>query len=664
MVEEPTKRIRIDLDQFKLHLHLKPEFELTLHFDTPSRRFYLSVVGLVVHEMQKRGLIAPIALEPHMATLALLNKTIGGRAGSPQRELLLPRIYRKWKDALPDLENAPLFKVVGRKKRYDALNKIYAFDEEVKDSWANLFDYTGSHENVRLRFSIDRLGACLDDVVIVYGESHGTEAVDPWAGFIAHLGEKLEAESVLGPPHPGITSPDPSRKRRPVTLAGKWHWSALCALIAIGLAAVTFSIWISNLISPQLEVASVEKMAFPLPDKPSIAVLPFRNISIDPGQAYFCDGLTEEIVGGLSKFRSLFVIDHNATFTYKGQNATAQQVSEDLGVRYVLEGSVRKDENHLRITARLIDAIKGRHLWAEHYDRELKNIFSLQDEITLRILKSLTVQISEGKQERLIGRKTRSLQAYFRILEGAGYRHEFNFDASLRCFEEARQLDPLFAEAYGREALSHLRKYWFGPGLTRWQSFVRAAESAKKCAELDENLPVCNMALSIVHLVNGQWLDAVSEGKRAVELLPNSAEAATYFALVLEETGSYGKALGEIERALRLDPLNPQHAMTVLGVTYFNTGRIEDAIATCRKIVEIAPRYLPAHMVLALAYGVKGSRDQAQSAINSIREIRPGFSAKDFLTIFPRKTEKNIHAILDGIRMDGSTTPGAAGHHD
>jgi len=188
MIEETKYFIRIDLNQFKLHLYLQSEVELTLHFNTPSRIFYLSVIGFVVHEMKKRGRITYISLQDHLDVLALLNKRVGASAGSSKSEHLLPRIYRKWKIALPNLESSPLFKVVGRKKRYDdSSEKIFRLSEGVKDSWANLFEYKGSHENVRLRFSMDRLGASLDDVIIVYGENPELENHDAWESFVSHL---------------------------------------------------------------------------------------------------------------------------------------------------------------------------------------------------------------------------------------------------------------------------------------------------------------------------------------------------------------------------------------------------------------------------------------------------------------------------------------------
>src|SRR5512137_474992 len=188
MVENTKNPIRIDLNEFKLHVHLKNRIQLTLHFNSPSRRFYLSVIALVVNEMKRLGRITSIPLERHLTQLVLLNETIGGSAGSSETENLLPRIYRKWKDALPDLEDAPLFKVLGRKKEYDeGVGKTYPFTEAEKDSWANLFEYKGSHENVRLKFAIDKIGASLNDIVIIYGDSLNGEA---WEKFISGLREK------------------------------------------------------------------------------------------------------------------------------------------------------------------------------------------------------------------------------------------------------------------------------------------------------------------------------------------------------------------------------------------------------------------------------------------------------------------------------------------
>jgi len=409
-MDEKTKQaIKIDLNQFKLHIHLKPKTELTLHFDSPSRSFYLSVIAFVVNEMKKLVKITSIPLEEHLDLLALLNETIGGSAGSSNKEHLLQRIYRKWKDSLPDLENGPLFKVIGRKKELDdGVGKTYHFTEAEKDSWANLFEYRGSEENIRLRFSIDKLGASLDDVVIIY---EGYQNAEAWERFILSLRQKEEGrQKPIDLVPKKVEAPVTPMKKWKVALRGRWRWAALA--VAIALVAVAFIIWRAYFYPPPDRVASVKKMAFPLPDKPSIAVLSFANMTDDPHQEVFCDGLSEEIITTLSKIPKLFVIARNSTFTYKGKPVKVQQVAEELGVQYVLEGSVRRSGEQLRITAQLTDALSGHHLWAERYDRKPKDIFIIQDEITTHIITALQVKLTEGEQARVFSKGTKNLDAY------------------------------------------------------------------------------------------------------------------------------------------------------------------------------------------------------------------------------------------------------------
>ena len=278
------------------------------------------MIAFVVNEMKKRGKIIPIPLEEHLDLLALLNESVGGAAGSSDKENLLPRIYRKWQHALPNLEEAPLFKVLGRKKEYDeGIGKIYQFTEAEKDSWANLFEYKGSEENVRLRFSIDKLGASLNNIVIIYEDRLNADA---WRKFISSLKEKEEEKQKVEPishisEEPEI--PASQLEKRKITWPSWYRWGALIAAIIIVLGAITLAIWKTYLKPTRVDIASVEKMAFPLPDKPSIAVLPFVNMSDDPKQEFFSDGITDSIISALSKVPRLFVIARNSTFTYKGK---------------------------------------------------------------------------------------------------------------------------------------------------------------------------------------------------------------------------------------------------------------------------------------------------------------------------------------------------------
>ncbi|HUL37606.1 MAG TPA: hypothetical protein VLW47_07965, partial [Thermodesulfobacteriota bacterium] len=390
MVQSSRPSLQIDLNEFKLHLHLKGRTQLTLHFDSPSRSFYLSVIALVVYEMKKVGRIKSIPLQEHLDLLALLNESIGGAAGSSEKENLLHRIYRKWKDALPNLEEAPLFKVLGRKKEEGdgSIGKVYSFPDAEKDEWANLFEYLGSNENVRLKFAIDKIGVGLNEASIIFGDFRNGEA---WDQFIASLkkGEKEEKEEKEEPipaeetvvPEPPVV-PFPAHQEPKISWLSRYRWVML--VVVIGIVAV--GIWRIFLSPAPVEVASVDRMRYPLPDRPSIAVLPFANMSEDPKQEFLCDGMTEAIITALSRIPNMFVISRNSTFIYKGKPVKVKQVSEELGVRYVLEGSLQRSGDRVRITAQLIDALTGHHLWAGRYDRNLEDLFALQDEVTLKIL--------------------------------------------------------------------------------------------------------------------------------------------------------------------------------------------------------------------------------------------------------------------------------------
>ncbi len=230
--------IMIDLNQFKLHIELKNKIELTLHFNSPSRKFYLSIIAFVVNEMKRLGKITSIPLQQHHDLLALLNETVGGSAGSSEAESLLSRIYRKWQHALPNLEEAPLFVILGKKKGYEeGTGKTYPFTEVEKDSWANLFEYKGSHENVRLKFAIDKIGATLDDVVILYEDSLNGGA---WEKFISDLKVKKAKPDKPVSEEPEVTTPPVERKR--TLLPGRYQWVALLAAIVVVLGAIALAI--------------------------------------------------------------------------------------------------------------------------------------------------------------------------------------------------------------------------------------------------------------------------------------------------------------------------------------------------------------------------------------------------------------------------------------
>ena len=427
--------------------------------------------------------------------------------------------------------------------------------------------------------------------------------------------------------------------------------AAIIILVMVAVGLVSWNIYLQQ--SKRIEPASLDRMAYPLPDKPSIAVLPFDNMTGDPEQEYFCDGITEQIIMALSKVPRLFVIARNSSFTYKGKPVKVQQVSEELGVRYVLEGSVGKVDKRLRITVQLIDAVTGHHLWAERYDRELKDIFAIQDEITIKILTAMMVQLTEGEKARVLEKCTDNLKAYLKILEGIQYSNKFKHAEAIERFEEARMLDPQCAVTYGWLSFQNLMKVWFGPNATRAESFKNAFEFAEKCKALDDEHYGCRQVLGHAYLMKRQYDKAISEGKVAVELDPNSSSAAIWYGWTLRSVGRYEDALREQERAVRLDPLNPITPLYQICATYNVMRRHEEAISTCKKVVELNPKYSPAYFQLVVAYSSLNRMDEARAATSGILKIYPNFSVEQFAKAIPYKKQADKDLLVNSLLKAG-----------
>jgi TolB-like protein/class 3 adenylate cyclase len=304
----------------------------------------------------------------------------------------------------------------------------------------------------------------------------------------------------------------------------QWRWAVMSGVAALILVIAAVAIWNFYFRPPKIEPASVDRMAFPLPDKPSIAVLPFENMTGDPEQETFSDGLTEEIISALSRVPRLLVIARNSTFTYKGKPVKVQQVSEELGVRYVLEGSVRKAGDRVRINAQLVDATTGHHLWSERYDRPMKDIFALQDEITKNVITAMQVKLTVGEVARLSGRGTDNLEAYLKWVKGWYHflRGTPDDDNLAREFlKEAIALDPEYGAPYAFIGAIHIREVGQGRSKSPQKSIEQAIELAQKAITLDESDPNGHSLLSNIYNLKGQYEKAIAAAKRAVSLNPS-----------------------------------------------------------------------------------------------------------------------------------------------
>jgi adenylate cyclase len=387
-----------------------------------------------------------------------------------------------------------------------------------------------------------------------------------------------------------------------------------------------------------------------LPDKPSIAVLPFVNMSGDPEQEYFSDGLTEEIITALSKVPRLFVIARNSTFVYKGKPVNVKQVGRELGVRYVLEGSVRKSGERIRITAQLIDAKTDQHVWADRYDRELKEVFAIQDEITMNIIIALQVKLTEGDQAALRARGIYNLEAYLNFLQGMEYFKEMSKEGNISArqkWQEAVALAPeQAASAYASISWTYLIEPWLGWSDSPQQSLALAMEYAEKCLALDESFSGAHAALGCIHLVMRQWDKAVEECELAVSLSPNSADNIVFLAMVLRAVGRVEEALALLKKAIRLNPMPPNFYLHEFASCYRIVGRYEDAIALLKRVLNHDPNNLFSRLNLIATYVMAGNQREAHAEAMEVLEQWPDFSVERLLKNFPYKDQK----ILEGLK--------------
>ncbi len=410
--------------------------------------------------------------------------------------------------------------------------------------------------------------------------------------------------------------------------------------------------------APKMEVASKEKMAFPLPDVPSIAVLPFVNMSEDPKQEFLSDGITEEITTALSKVPRLFVISRQSTFSYKGKPVKVKQVSEELGVRYVLEGSVQRSADRIRINAQLIDALTGRHIWAERYDRDLKDLFALQDEITLKILNAIQVKLTEGEQAlggRKLGQKP-SLECYLNMYEGFKYYEGFNIEATRmaqRIAEEMIATCPEYSITYVLMGFVHLMECFLRMGKSPQESIEKGIQMAQKAIGIDDSSPSAHALLCSLYILKKEYDKAIAEGERAVALSPSGAFAHEWYAASLNYAGRPEEAIPMFQKAIRLHPVGNPGLYNNYGTALRNVGRFEEAVSAYKKALQRSPDNILAHIALTATYSMMGREQEASAEAAEVLRLNPKFSLDNYARGLPYKDQSRIDQFIDALRKAG-----------
>jgi adenylate cyclase len=406
----------------------------------------------------------------------------------------------------------------------------------------------------------------------------------------------------------------------------------------------------------RIEPASVENMAYPLPDKPSIAVLPFVNMSGNPEQSYFSDGITEHIITSLSKVPYIFVIARNSTFAYKGKSVKIQQIAEELAVRYVLEGSVQRSDGQVRITVQLIDAIAGHHIWAENYDRKLTDIFALQDEIAIKIMAQIQVELTAADLGRLSPEKASNIKSYEKFLKGSEHlyrRTEADVLEARKLAQEAISLDPEYRAPYLLLGWTHLDDIWFLRTKDRVKSLQTAEQLAQKAIDLSGQDDATHRLLSCVFLLRKQYEKAIVEAQKAVEFAPNSAQPNFIYGMVLKNADRYDEAIPVLKKAIRLNPVTPINYLNNLAWSYAYSEQYEKAIPLWNKAIERNPDYLFAYMGLTCAYQLTGDGAKAREAAAELLRIKPIFSVKLAAKIQGTKNAEIKKRIFAAYRKAG-----------
>lgn len=440
----------------------------------------------------------------------------------------------------------------------------------------------------------------------------------------------------------------------------RWQKAALAVTVALltAFAGLAFQYFTDRTGAPRGIFASWGEEVLPLPDKPSIAVIPFENMTGDPGQEYFVDGFTEQIITSLAKSSSLFVIARNSSFTYKRKPVKVQQVGKELGVRYVLEGSIQKSGNRVRINAQLIDAVSGEHLWSENYDRNMEDIFALQDEISLKIFTALQVTLTIGEQARGWAKGTKNLEAYLKLMQARESLYEINVERNVRArqlVEETIALDPKCAEAYALKGASYFMEVWLGSSRSPGDSLAQAVEWTLKALAIDNTLADAHARLGYLYVITPphRYEEGIAEAEEAVRMNPNSAVSHYFLAMALRFAGRQDEAIRALKIAIRLEPFTPGTYHQNLGLSYLLKDDCGEAVKACEKALERERNNMMAYLIATAVYGACGREAEAGKTAKELLRLNPEFSAQAFAKKLPYKNPKNRERVIAGLRKAG-----------
>ncbi len=468
---------------------------------------------------------------------------------------------------------------------------------------------------------------------------------DLGAQEVKHVSEPVQAYRVLLDPAAAGTFKAPRGL--------PWRWLAPLAAAVAGVGVALGLVFSGTQVETGLGRASEARMAHALPARPSIAVLPFVNLSDDPKQEFFADGLTEDLITDLSKVSGLFVIARNSVFTYKGRAVRVERVAEELGVRYVLEGSVRLVEGDVRINAQLIDATEGHHIWADRFDRAFNDIFAVQDEVVGRIVTALSVNVSDAEEIRLTEIPTDNMDAYQLYLQAREIEAAPTPQANAHARRQllgAIALDARFAAAYEELGWTYFREWVFGWS-TDSTALDRALEAAVRANTIGGARARCHELIGHIYLWQRRYQEALEQGRKSILLEPNNARAYSALGEHLTWAGRPDEAIELIQRAIRLDPEGTIFYNWNLGHAFWLAGRADEALAEFAAVIEREPNWMPARAFLAAIHAERGELDEARDQMRAIRQIAPDVSIDVISARLPYRRDEDLARVLRALAI-------------
>ena len=431
-------------------------------------------------------------------------------------------------------------------------------------------------------------------------------------------------------------------------LRKKWLWAGT-STISILLIIVVGLYWKYFYLPTPTNIDPENKMTFDLPKGPSIAVLPFDNMTGDPEQEFFCDGITETIISALSQTPKLFVIARNSTFAYKGKQINAQQIGHELNAAYVIEGSIQKSDERIRVTVQLIDTKSGHHLWAEQFNRKLKDIFKLQDEITLKIMKAMQIKLAYGEQLRSRLKGIGDLQLALKFFRALDYFFRFNIEGTNLAQQEIIEIiefDPDISTVHALLAATYLQDLQFGTCKSNIICFGQATEATRIAISLDETNSDAHLIAGWLFLMQKEYKNGIASLKRSISLNPNNADAYAYLGYALAMYDQPSEGLKYIKKAFLLNPSPPSFYLQILGICYRMLEQYGDAITAFKKSIQIQPDNISAHIGLIFAYNLSGQEDKAYKLGLEVLKLNPSFSVEKFVKLSPFSRSEDKYVLF------------------